>query len=123
MRWHLTPGLITPDAVEAFTRGACAGLAIALHDTTGWPIIEVGHCDELPLHYMVRHPDGRLIDIRGPHTDTDVRDEWEYDADDFNPTLTEAARADVLTCYLIDCGEIVPMDLARTFVPAVLDTL
>lgn len=123
MRWHLTPGTITPAAVEAFTRGACAGLAIALHDHTGWPLIEVGHCDGLPLHFMVRHPDGRLIDIEGAHTDTDVYSEWEYDADDFNPTLTETARDVVMTCYLVDCGEPVPIDLASTFVPAVLALL
>lgn len=119
----LTPGTITPAAVEAFTRGACAGLAIALNDHTGWPIVEVGRCDGLPLHFMVRHPDGQLVDIRGPHSDTAIRDEWEYDADDGIVTLTQAARGDVLHCYLTDCGEPVPLDLARTFVPAVLESL
>lgn len=116
----LTPGVITPAAVEAFTRGACAGLAIALHDATGWPIIEIGHCDELPLHFMARHPDGRLADIRGLHSDSDVRDEWEFDADNGIVTLTEIARDAVVDCYLVDCGEPVPMDLVRTFVPAVV---
>lgn len=116
----LTPGVITPAAVEAFTRAACAGLAVAVHDATGWPIIEVGHCDGLPLHFMVRRPDGRLVDIRGAHADTDVRDEWEYEADDFTPTLAEAARDTALDCYRVDCGEPVPMELVRTFVPPVL---
>lgn len=115
--WQLAPGTITPAAVEAFTRGACAGLAIALHDATGWPIIEVGHCDGLPLHFMVRHPSGQLLDIRGLHADEDVRDEWEFDADDSNVTLAKVARETVVTCYQIDCGEPVPMDLVRTFVP------
>lgn len=119
----LTPGTITPAAIEAFTRGACAGLAIALHDTTGWPLIEVGHCDGLPLHFMVRHPGGQLVDIRGSHSDADIRDEWEMDADDGIVALTEAERSDVLACYLVDCGEPVPMDLARTFAPAVLESL
>ncbi|MFE2832197.1 hypothetical protein ACFXI6_14285 [Streptomyces mirabilis] len=114
----LTPGVITPAAFEAFTRGACAGLAIALHDATGWPIIEIGHCDGLPLHFMVRHPDGRLVDIRGVHSDADVCDEWEFEADE-GVSLGEAARADVMHCYRYDCGEPVPMDLVRTFVPAV----
>jgi hypothetical protein len=120
MPWQLTPGVITPAAIDAFTRGACAGLAIAVHDTTGWPIIEVGHCDGLPLHFMVRHPDGRLVDVRGTHSDDDVRDEWEFDADDENVTLTEVTRAVAWDCYLVDCGEPVPMDLVRTFAPAAL---
>ena len=123
MPWQLIPGTITLDAVEAFTRSACAGLAVALHDATGWPIVEVGHCDGLPLHFMVRRPNGQLVDIRGAHTDADICDEWEFDTDDGIVTLTEASRDDVLTCYLIDCGEPVPMDLARTFAPTVLDAL
>jgi hypothetical protein len=118
--WHLTPGTITPDAIEAFTRGACAGLAIAIHDDTGWPIVEVGHCDGLPLHFMVRHPGGLLVDIRGRHTDQEVCDEWEFDADGGTVTLAEVGRATVWDCYLVDCGEIVPMGLVRTFVPAVI---
>ncbi|MEV4784018.1 ParB N-terminal domain-containing protein [Streptomyces tuirus] len=123
MPWQLTPGRITPAAVEAFTRGACAGLAVAVHDATGWPIVEVGHCDGLPLHFMVRHPGGHLVDIRGAHTDDDVRDEWEFDADDSIATLTVATRDVVLGCYFVDCGEPVPMDLVRTFVPAVLASI
>lgn len=120
MPWQLTPGTITPAAVEAFTRGACAGLAVAVHDATGWPIIEVGHCDGLPLHFMVRHPSGGLVDIRGAHTDEAVCDEWEFDADDGVVTLTRAARDAVVNCYRVDCGEPVPMDLVRTFVAPVL---
>lgn len=123
MQWQLTPGTITPAAVEAFSHAACAGLAVALHDATAWPLIEVGHCDGLPLHFMVRRPDGRLVDVRGAHTDTDIRDEYEYDADDGVVTLTAAARQDVLDCYMTDCGEPVPMDLVHTFAPAVLDAL
>lgn len=123
MPWKLTPGTITPPAVEAFTRAACAGLALALHDATGWPIVEVGYCDGLPLHYLVRHPNNQLVDITGSHTDTAVCDEWEYDADDFQATLAEAARSSVESCYLTDCGEPVPMDLVRTFVPPVLRAL
>ncbi|MCM1943149.1 hypothetical protein NC239_33600 [Streptomyces sp. G3] len=120
MDWDLVPAVITPAAVEVFTRGACAGLAVALHDVTSWPIVEVGHCDGLPLHFMVRHPGGRLLDIRGLHSDEAVRDEWEFDADSGNATLAEVTRVSVMDCYLVDCGEPVPMDLVATFVPAVL---
>lgn len=123
MQWKLAPAALTPAAIEAFTRGACGGLAIALHDATGWPLIEVGHCDGLPLHFMVRHPDGHLVDIRGRHTDDDIRDEWEFDADDGVVTLTVVTRDNVMNCYLTDCGEPVPMELAHTFAPAVLARL
>ncbi|MFF7190591.1 ParB N-terminal domain-containing protein [Streptomyces sp. NPDC008222] len=122
MRWQLTPGTLTPTAVEAFTRAAAAGLAVALHDTTSWPLIEVGYCDGLAIHFMVRRPDGKLVDVRGVHTDADVCDEYEFDADD-GVTLAHAARQAVLDCYLDDCGEPVPMDLVRTFAPAVLSSL
>ncbi|MEH0417830.1 ParB/Srx family N-terminal domain-containing protein [Streptomyces sp. B21-083] len=120
MPCRLTPGRITPAAVEVFTRGACAGLAVALQDATGWPIIEIGHCDGLPLHFMVRHPNGCLVDIRGAHSGDDVGREWEFDADNEIVTLAEVTRAAALDCYLVDCGEPVPLDLVRTFVPAVI---
>lgn len=37
----LTPGVIDGHAKRAFSFGACGGLAIALHDATGWPIIAI----------------------------------------------------------------------------------
>ncbi|MFE7233925.1 ParB/RepB/Spo0J family partition protein [Streptomyces sp. NPDC057596] len=120
MPWRLAPGVLTPAAVEAFTRGACAGLAVALHDATGWPLVEVGHCDGLPLHFMVRCPDGRLVDVQAAHTDADVRDEWEFDTDEEEVVLASVARQAVVDCYRDDCGEPVPMDLVRTFVAPVL---
>lgn len=119
MPWRLVPGRITEAAIEAFTRGACAGLALAVHDVTGWPIIEIGHCDGLPLHFMVRRPDGRLLDVRGSHTDQDVREEWELEADG-TVSLASMPRSEVWDCYLHDCGEPVPMELAATFVAPVL---
>jgi hypothetical protein len=120
MRWQLTPGVITAEAVDAFVCDACAGLALALHDETGWPLIEVGSCDGLPIRHMVRRPDGLLLDIRGAHDDADVADEFEFDADDGVVTFTEVTRDHVWACYRDDCGEPVPMEIARTFVPAVL---
>jgi hypothetical protein len=120
MRWELIPGVIMPEAVAAFECDACAGLALAVHDETGWPLIEVGHCDGLPLRVMVRRPDGRLLDIRGTHADADVADEFEFDADDGVVTFTETTRDAVWACYRDDCGEPVPMEIARTFVAEAL---
>lgn len=123
MRWQLTPGVITPQAVDAFACDACAGLALALHDETGWPLIEGGHCDGLPIRFMVRRPDGRLIDIRGAHDDGDVADEFEFDADGGVVTFTEVTRDAVWACYRDDCGEPVPMEIARTFVAPLLGAM
>jgi len=121
MRWNLTPGVITAEAVDAFVRDACAGLALAVHDETGWPLIEVGHCDGLPFHFMVRRPDGQLIDIRGANDLDDIAADYEFDADNGIVTFTEVTRDAVWACYRDDCGEPVPMEIARTFVSAVLD--
>ena len=41
----LTPGVIDGFAEHAFSFGACAGLAIALHDATGWPLVKVTDAD------------------------------------------------------------------------------
>ncbi|MET9517431.1 ParB/RepB/Spo0J family partition protein [Streptomyces sp. NPDC002994] len=120
MQWTLTPGVINATAIEAFTRDGSGGLAIAIHDATGWPLIEVGSCDGMPMHFMVRRPDGLLLDINGTHTDAAVADEFWFYADD-DVTLTEAPRGAVWFSYYDECGEPVPLDLARTFVDAVLD--
>ena len=38
---HLVPGEINEAARVAFQYGACDGLAIAVHDRTGWPLVKV----------------------------------------------------------------------------------
>lgn len=120
MQWKLTFGVINDAAVEAFTRGGCAALAIAIHDTTGWPIVEVGHCDGLGMHSMVRTPDGRLLDINGPQNQDDVADDYEFYADNSVVTFTDMPRDAVWACYRDECGEPVPMEVAATFVTPVL---
>lgn len=117
---QITNGVINEQAIRAFKYGACAGLAIALHDATGWPLIQVGYCDELPLHFMVRHPDGQLLDIQGAHTDDDVLIEYDFIADGTGAVLAEVTRAAAWACYRDDCGVPVPLDVASTFVPTVL---
>ncbi|WP_331746739.1 hypothetical protein [Streptomyces sp. NBC_00842] len=122
--WQLvSDGAITAEAVDVFTRGACAGLAVALHDATGWPLVEVGHCDGLPIHFMVRDLSGRLIDIEGAHTDEDVADEYEFVADGGAVTFTEMSRDAVLASYREDSGEPVPMSVVHAIAPVVLGAL
>jgi hypothetical protein len=123
--WQLvSKGAITDVAVDVFKRGACAGLALALHDATGWPLVEVGHCDGLPIHFMVRDLSGRLIDIEGAHADEDVVDEYEFVADDGVVTFTEMSRDAVWASYRDDSGEPVPMPVVvHTIAPLVLGAL
>jgi hypothetical protein len=50
--------------LDPFTAGQCHALALALHGRTQWPM--VGDFDvqrtTLPLHVLVRLPDGSLLD-------------------------------------------------------------
>lgn len=74
----------------------------------------------LALHYMVRDPSGRLMDIEGAHTDVDVMFEYEIEADDGAVTLTEVPRDAVWAWWCDDAGEPVPMDVVCTIAAAVL---
>lgn len=120
MEWKVRPGIIDQHAVQAFKYGACGGLAIAVHDITEWPLIAVGACDGLDMHYMVRTPAGLLLDIEGLHADSDVTAEYEFDADDGIVTLTQTTREKVWFWYHGEEGEPIPMDVVRTIADAVL---
>lgn len=123
MKWQVTPGIIDKTAIRAFKNGCCGGLAIALHDATGWPIVAVGSHHGEALHYMARRPDGRLIDIEGAHTDDDVTLEYEIDTDDGIVTLTDTSRDTVWSWYRDEQGEPVRMDVVRSIAARVLETV
>lgn len=121
MRWQLlSHDTLTDEGRRVLKVDAAAGLAVGLHDATGWPLIEVGHCDGLPIHFLVRHPDGRLLDVEGFHTADDLDFEYDFVADDGVVTLTEVTRHAALACYRDDCGEPVPMPLIPAVAAAVL---
>lgn len=129
----LTPGLLNPAAEHAFLHGACAALALALHEATGWPLVAItdahnvhsgrvggGSC----LHYGVRRPiDGAFIDVLGAHTDAEITDQYGADADDGHAAIGITTVADVTDWYVEAQGEPVPIDLARTFTTEVLARL
>jgi len=124
MPWQLlSHGTLTDEGIQVFRGTASAGLAIALHDATGWPLIEVGHCDGLPMHFLVRHPNGHLMDVEGLHPDDHVVTDFELDADEGIVLLSEVTRAAVWTTYRDDCGEPVPLPIAHSAAAAVLDRL
>jgi hypothetical protein len=128
---QITPGALTPAAQSAFLHGACAALAIALHDATNWPVVMVTDAWNVSngiagggsaLHWLVHHPSGRLVDVDGFHTADDLTAEYEGYADDGEAAIGTSSREDAAEWYEAQ-GEPVSLDLAATFVPAVLSLL
>lgn len=127
----LAPGVLDEYARGAFKYGACGALAIAMHDALGWPIVAITDAHNVfedgqagggsALHWTVRAPDGKLVDVDGAHAEDDLVDEYMFDADDEEAAAGISCRADCAEWYVESQGQPVPIDLARTFVEAVLD--
>jgi hypothetical protein len=126
----LTPGVIDGYAKRAFTFGACGGLAIAIHDATGWPIVAITDAHNVfedgkagggsALHWVVQHPSGKLLDIDGLHDPAALVEAYEGDADDGEAAWGLSTRGDAEEWYVHAQGEPIPLSLIRTFVEPVL---
>ncbi|WP_439377855.1 hypothetical protein [Amycolatopsis lexingtonensis] len=106
--FDITPGVIDSDAVYAFENGQCHALAIALHEETGWPLVQVGvgrMYAGVPSHWMVETPAGDLLDINGVSSYEDTASQWGamepgsvelawalYESGDYREPNVEAAR-------------------------------
>ncbi|MFE3484793.1 ParB N-terminal domain-containing protein [Streptomyces griseus] len=120
MRWLLlSRDDLADDALEPLKAEAAAGLAVGLHDTTGWPLTEVWSREGFPLHYMVRHPSGRLMDVEGLHEERHVAIDFDWYANS-SVTFTEVCRDEVLVRYREELDEPVPMALMPAVAAAVL---
>lgn len=128
----LTPGVIDEYAKRAFLYGACGGLAIALHDHTGWPIVAITDQHNIfgdkagggsALHWTVRHPDGQLLDIRGLHDPQDLIAEFEGEADDGEAGAGTSTREDAWEWYVEAQGAPIPLSLAESYVTPLLQSL
>lgn len=133
----LTPGVLDGIAKRAFKFGDCDILAVALHDATGWPIVKITDKHNVfddgeagggsALHYMVRHPDGGLVDVDGLHSEDEILDEYYgmADADDDNPdgeaAVGTTTRAEAIDEYYERKDGKIPVALASSFVRHVLD--
>jgi hypothetical protein len=126
---QLTPGVLDGYAKRAFKYGACAALAIALHDRTGWPIVAVTDAHNVEagkagggsaLHWVIQTPQGQFLDIDGSHHAQALIDEYAGEADDGEAALGISTRADAWEWYVEAQGEPIPVKLAATFVSAVL---
>lgn len=74
---HVEPGVIDEAAITCFTRGQCHALALAIHEQTGWPLIQAGWDEKSgPDHWLVRHPSGKLLDITGLSDESEVCEFW-----------------------------------------------
>ena len=127
---RLDPGVLDGAAEHAFKYGACAALAIVLHDRTGWPIVAITDAhnvydgkagDASALHWTVRRPDGLLVDVDGPHEELDLVEEYHWEADDCEAAAGRTTRAHAEEQYVENQGEPIPLRLAATFVDVVLE--
>jgi hypothetical protein len=50
---------------------------LVLHEMTGWQIVGLRCRSGVTDHFMVRHPDGWLLDVNGTQTDHDALSAWE----------------------------------------------
>ena len=62
---------------DVFTYGYCHALALVLNERTGWDIVGLynprdGYAD----HFLVRRPDGVLVDVMGERSAEDVLKAW-----------------------------------------------
>ena len=130
---HLTPGVLDGYALRAFKYGGCGALALALHDATGWPIVAITDHHNVfedglagggsALHWTVRHPDGRLIDIDGAHDPEELVETYHGDADDGQAAAGLSSREDVVEWYIECQGEPIPVALAASFVSPLLEAI
>jgi hypothetical protein len=129
---RLTPGIIDGAAEHAFSTGACAALAYAMHEATGWTIIGISDAHNVhdgrlgggsSLHWGVMRPDGKFIDIDGVHEIEDIVERYMYDADDEEAAWGKGTPADINEWYVENQGAPISLSLARTFVDPLLNRI
>lgn len=115
--------VINDETVEAYRTGQCMAFAIEAHRRTGWPIVirEMNVLDgdmgeNLPLHFFVRSPDGRLLDIGGYNDEDMVTEEFEP-----GESLREWGNADMV--HNLYAHQLLEQDYATAhhLVPAALE--
>lgn len=109
---------------------ACAALAIAMHDRTGWDIVVITDqsnvrddgtaVDDAALHWTVRRPDGMLIDIDGAHVPEDLISAYAEEAEGGTAAGACTNRRNAERWHEHYHKELVSISTADTFVDAVL---
>jgi hypothetical protein len=146
----LTPGVLDAQAQRAFRLGGCAGLALALHRRTGWPLVKVTDAEAVyagdgwdplahaslrrradalhnqcgmgcgGLHWGVLHPTGQLVDVDGLNGLLETVRRYDPHADGRRAALGLSSVEELLDEYVEARGEPVPLTLAASFVEPVL---
>lgn len=129
---RLTPGVIDGAAEHAFSSGACAVLAYAMHEATGWTIIGVTDAHNVhdgklgggsSLHWGVMRPNGKFVDIDGVHELDDIVERYMYDADDEMAAWGKGTPADIHEWQVENQGAPISFSLARSFVKPLLERI
>ena len=68
----VNPGVLDRRAIAGFTLGQCHGLALAVHERTGWPMVGAYNGNGVCQHVLVVDDQGRLVDITGARTRAQV---------------------------------------------------
>jgi hypothetical protein len=73
------PGVLDRRAVAAFTLGQCHGMALALHERTGWPMVAAYDVEDSCQHVLADAGDDRFVDIAGARTRAQLLAEPNFD--------------------------------------------
>ncbi len=118
---QLTPGILDGEARRVFKRGACAALAIAIYDKTKWPIIAIVDQNGSVVHWTVRRPDNKLIDVDGGHTQEALIAEYTGHCDDGGQAAAiDSTRDEATKRFYNSQDELTLVNLAATYVGPVL---
>ena len=135
---------ITAQARRVFSRGACAGLAIALHLETHFDLIKITDCwnvhnrsdgarvagDGSAMHWVVLAPgsalgaqEDRFLDIDGLHPPYEMIEEYAMHADNGCAEAGEYDVGSALSEYEERHGSPVPIDRCKGYARAVLQSV
>lgn len=73
-------GLLDRRAVAAFTLGQCHGMALAVHDRTGWPMVAAYNADGACQHVLTDAGRDRFVDISGARSKAQLLAESNFDS-------------------------------------------
>lgn len=74
------PGVLDRRAVTAFTLGQCHGMALALHERTGWPMVAAHDAQGSCQHVVADAGDDRFVDITGARSRTQLLAESNFNS-------------------------------------------
>lgn len=101
---------------DTFQDGQCHALALALHEQTGWPVWALRSPGAGDQHFLVRAPDGRLVDVTGARDVAAV----EVDPAWVGCTAEPSSAGRIEGLVASDRMEVPLMGLARAVLPQVL---